>query len=244
MSGISHSLQSLGENRTGHSKRIETDISASRRQLSTVLFSLRTSYQLLPKNELQEVLLKVSLHPHIQASEIRCHARNAVFHVHLENSGSIGVQHMPKYPDSFHFLATGAKDSSKSIPSSWRYPLTTRRDLFRMTVFSSSCLFLNNHFNGRSIASFEILGFLKLTMVLRYMTCHIGSKFDSLSKRTDEGSRFHLFQRAILSHIETHEWMNLLVVGLLVSAVVVVPVGDEELEVLSIRSSSWSKKDG
>nr|GEY76395.1 hypothetical protein [Tanacetum cinerariifolium] len=25
-------------------------------------------------------------------------------------------------------LATGAKDSLKSIPSSWRYPLTTRRD--------------------------------------------------------------------------------------------------------------------
>nr|GEZ68698.1 retrovirus-related Pol polyprotein from transposon TNT 1-94 [Tanacetum cinerariifolium] len=43
-------------------------------------------------------------------------------------------------------LATGAKDSSESIPSSWRYPLTTRRDLFWMTVFSSSFLFLNNHF--------------------------------------------------------------------------------------------------
>nr|GEU81192.1 hypothetical protein [Tanacetum cinerariifolium] len=43
-------------------------------------------------------------------------------------------------------LATGAKDSSKSIPSSWLYPLTTRRDLFQMTVCSSSCVFLNNHF--------------------------------------------------------------------------------------------------
>nr|GFB13565.1 hypothetical protein [Tanacetum cinerariifolium] len=46
-------------------------------------------------------------------------------------------------------LATEAKDSLKSIPSSWRYPLTTRQDLFRMTVCSSSCLFLNNHFNVR-----------------------------------------------------------------------------------------------
>nr|GEW39132.1 hypothetical protein [Tanacetum cinerariifolium] len=32
-------------------------------------------------------------------------------------------------------LSTGAKDSSKSVPSSWRYPLITRRVLFLMNVF-------------------------------------------------------------------------------------------------------------
>nr|GEU41206.1 putative ribonuclease H-like domain-containing protein [Tanacetum cinerariifolium] len=43
-------------------------------------------------------------------------------------------------------LATEAKDSSKLIPSSWWYPLITRRVLFMMIVFSSSCLFFNNYF--------------------------------------------------------------------------------------------------
>nr|GFB42669.1 hypothetical protein [Tanacetum cinerariifolium] len=34
--------------------------------------------------------------------------------------------------------ATGANDSSKPIPSSCLYPLDTRRDLLRITIFSSS----------------------------------------------------------------------------------------------------------
>nr|GEX78207.1 copia protein [Tanacetum cinerariifolium] len=67
--------------------------------------------------------------------------------------------------------AIGAKDSSKSIPSSCRYPLTTRRVMLRMTVFSSSCLFLNNHFRVRGLmssgsvkASLTDFGFIMLTV--------------------------------------------------------------------------------
>ena len=45
--------------------------------------------------------------------------------------------------DSNH--ATGAKDSSKSMPSTWVYPWATNLDLFRITSPSSSILFLNIH---------------------------------------------------------------------------------------------------
>ena len=42
-------------------------------------------------------------------------------------------------------LATGAKDSSKSMPSTWVYPWATNLDLFRTTSPSSSFLFLKIH---------------------------------------------------------------------------------------------------